>query len=458
MRRFAGTGAALALVCAAEFLVVGAIAVVAIALPTLGRDLDAGPVALQWVLTAYVLCFGGLLLPAGRLADIAGRRRLVAVGLGVFAAGSLASGLAGSLGVLIAARALQGAGAALLTPAALAIATTLHGDGPRRARAVAAWTAAQAGGAAAGWVAGGLLTQALGWRAVFLVPVPAALLLLALVPRVLPADRGARGGAGRADLPGAACATGCVALAILGLTRIEAAGLSDAGVWAALAAAAALGVLFAALERRAPDPLLPRAALRSARLGAANAGAFAFQAATNAPLLLCILLLQDEQGRSPVEAGLAFVPFNAAVVSASLAGGRLLTRSGHAALLAAGLGAIAAANLALARVTAAAGYVEHLLPAFLLMGAGVGAAAVATTSLATSALRGGRAALAGGILSTTSELGYAAGLALLVTLASAAAPPGDAVAGFRVAFLAAAGLAAAALPVALALARCRMAV
>lgn len=449
----------LALVCAAEFLVVGAIAIVAIALPAIGRDLDAGPVALQWVLTAYVLCFGGLLLLGGRFGDVLGPGRVMMLGLALFGAASLACGAAGSLAVLIAARAAQGAGAALLTPTALAIVAALHRDRARRARAVAAWTAAQAGGAATGWVLGGALTQSLGWRAVFLAPVPVVVALLLLARRLL-RDELAPRSAEPVDVAGAVTVTGSVALAILALTQLGVGGPADPLPWAALAGSVALLLLFVAAERRAVAPIVPLAALRSRSLAAANLGALAFQAATNAPLLLCILALQDLQRRTPVETGLAFAPFNAAVIAASLAGGRLLGRAGHGAVLAGGLGAIVAANLLLTRLAVTSAYADTVLPAFLLMGLGVGAAAVASTSLATSSVRRDRQGLAGGLVNTTGELGYALGLALLVTLAAATtgavadggpAEPADVLAGYDAAFVAAAGATALAVPVSLAL-------
>ena len=457
MNRFAGTTAVLALVCVAEFLVVGAIAIVAIAMPALGRDLSADPVALQWVLTAYVLSFGGLLLLGGRLADVVGRARLLTLGLGLFGAASLVCATAGSLGLLVAARAAQGAGAALLTPAALAIVSTLHRDPGRRARAIAAWTAAQAGGAATGWLLGGALTQGFGWRAVFLAPVAPAVILLVLTPRLL-ADRRAPDDAERLDVAGALTVTVGVALAILALTLLEARGAADPMPWAALAGAAALVGCFVAVERRAVAPIVPLEALRSRTLAAANLGAFVFQATTNAPLLLCILALQELQSRTPMETGLAFVPFNAAVIGASLVGGRLLGRAGHGAVLSAGLGAIVAANVLLTRLAPTPAYAGTVLPAFLLMGAGVGAAAVASTSLATASLRGDRQGLAGGLVNTTGELGYALGLALLVTLASATtgaladggpAAPAEVLAGYDAAFVAAAAATALAVPASL---------
>jgi len=283
------------------------------------------------------------------------------------------------------------------------------------------------------------------------------LALLLVAPRLLREHLAPRS-AEPVDVAGALAVTGSIALAILGLTQLEASGPADPLPWAALAAAAALLRLFVAIERRAAAPIVPLDALRSRTLAAANLGAGAFQAATNAPLLLCILALQDLQGRTPMEAGLAFAPFNAAVIAASLAGGRLLGRAGHGPVLAAGLTAIVAANLLLTRLASTPAYAETLLPAFLLMGAGVGAAAVASTSLATASLRGDRQGLAAGLVNTTGELGYALGLALLVTLAAATtgavadgrpAAPADVLAGYDAAFVAAAAVTALAVPVSL---------
>src|SRR4051812_8196657 len=280
----------LALLCAAQFVAVLGVTIVAVALPAIKAGLGFTGSSLQWVVTAYTVVYGGLLIPAGRAADAYGRRRLFRIGLALFAAASVGCGLAGSPGALIALRALQGLGAALLAPAALALVAELF---PDDRRAIAVWTAAAAGGGAAGWVLGGTLTDDVGWQAVFLVNAPLGVAAVIAAGRLLPA--GTRGeGAQGLDLPGAAAVTvGLVAL-LLGLT-VEPAAL--------VVAAVALAV-FAAVERRAPDPLVPgdRTLIAACLVG------LALTASTSPAMFLSVLYQQDELGRSAALTGLACAP------------------------------------------------------------------------------------------------------------------------------------------------------
>jgi MFS family permease len=215
----------LALLCIAQVVVVLDVTIVAIALPTIQADLGLSPTVLGWVLTAYPVAFGGFLLAAGRLADRVGRRRMFAIGLAVFGAASLVCGLAPGGALLIAARIAQGLGAAMVTPAALALLTGAHPDGPARARALAWWTAAAAGGGAAGWVLGGLLTGLVGWRWVFLVNVPVCAAVVALTRRILPEHRPDR--SRRIDAAGAVLGTAGLAGLVLAVSLAETRGLGD---------------------------------------------------------------------------------------------------------------------------------------------------------------------------------------------------------------------------------------
>ncbi len=295
--------------------------------------------------------------------------------------------------MLIAARAVQGVAAATLTPAALALLTTAPVE---RRRAVGWWTAAAAGGGASGWVLGGVLVEAFGWPAVFLVNVPLCALAAALIPRVLPPD-GARE-SGRLDLAGGVTVTAGLALLVLGLTRIEA-GWSPAVLAAAVAALAA----FAIVERRAADPILPAWTLRRPGFLPANGAALAITASTTPAMFLAILYQQEELGRSALETGLACAPLNLAVIAGSLVAPRWNPRIA----MPAGLVAVTAGALLLT---------VALTPAFVLMGAGLGVAAVGSTAAGTAAVGEDEQGIASGVLNAGAQIGTALGLAVVVTL------------------------------------------
>src|SRR4051812_5843494 len=306
-------GNRLALICVAQFVVVLDATIVAIALPAIGADLGVSATGLQWVLSAYTLTFGGGLMLAGRAADLFGRRRVFRVGLVVFALASLGCALASTAAALVAARAVQGAGAALVAPSALALLVALEPDGPGRSRALAVWTAAAAGGGASGWVLGGAISGGLGWAWVFGVNVPIGLGGAALSGRLLPESRA--GGTPPLDLAGALSLTLGVAALLFGLSRVEADGLAALASTGSLAAGLALLAAFAAVERRAPAPLLPPGALRRSGLGRPALAALALTGSTTPAIFLCVLEVQRASGLSPAEAGLLFAPFNLAVVA-----------------------------------------------------------------------------------------------------------------------------------------------
>ena len=423
----------LALLCVAQFVVVLDATIVAIALPAIGDALDLGPAGLAWVVTAYTLVFGGCLLSAGRLADRAGRRRVFTAGLLLFAVASLACGLAPGGAILLGGRALQGLGAALVAPSALALLTATHSEGPARGRALAWWTAAAAGGGASGWVLGGLLSGLLDWRWVFLVNVPVCLAAALAAPRVLPERRDPS--PAPPDLPGALLATAGLAALVLALT---------AGAPAALLPAAVALALFVAVERRAPDPLVPLAAFRRPKVATPNLVALVLTGTTTPPMLLCTLHAQDILGLDPVQAGLLFPPFNLAVIAGSLGGPRVARRLGRTGAMAAGLAGIAAGALALRGISADAIALPVLIAGFALMGGGLGIASVASTALGTEALDTTRQGVASGLISTSAQVGTALGLAVIVPLAAAGAATAEAhVDGYRFGFTVAAAIAAA---------------
>lgn len=441
--------ATLALLCVAQFAVVLDVSIVAIALPTIGADLGIGSGDLQWIISAYTLAFGGFLVPAGRAADIYGRRALFMTGLGLFATASLACALAEAPAVLIGARAVQGLGAALLAPAALALVSATFPDPSERARAVAIWTAAAAAGGASGWVLGGVLAEALGWEAVFLVNLPVGAAGVALAPRLVAESRAPRTARRSLDVAGAATVTAGLTLLIYGLTRIERAGPASPQAVGALALAALCLVAWLRVERRAPNPLVPLAVLRSRPLAGANLAALALTATTTPAMFLCILYLQDVLERAPTEAGLALVPFNLAVIAGSALAPRL--RLGQRDTMAAGLAGIAAGSLLLLTLSPGGG--AGLVPAELLMGAALGAAAVASTASGTAAVDAEAQGLVSGILNAAAQVGTAIGLAVLITLVSArtGVDPSDAalIDGYRWGFAGAALLAVAAAAVVL---------
>jgi MFS family permease len=418
----------LVLLCGAQFLVVLDATIVAIALPDMRRSLGFSAAGLQWIVSAYTLAFGGLLVVAGRAGDLVGQRRLFVAGLAVFGTASLACALAPTAAALVAARAVQGVGAALQAPAALALLTAAFPEPPARRRAVGWWTAAAAGGGASGWVLGGVLVEAFGWPAVFLVNVPLCAAGVVAAPRVLDAGpRRARLARG-VDLPGAVAVTAGLTLLVLALTRVEAAGPADPSAIGSLAGAVAALALFARIERRAADPILPPWTLRRPAFTTAGGAALALTGATTPAMFLAILYQQGPLGRAALVTGLWCAPFNLAVIAGSLLGPRVPRPR---AAMAGGLVAVAAGAAALMALTPAA-----LVPALLLMGGGLGVAAVASTASGTAALGEAEQGIAAGVLNAAAQVGTALGLAVVITLAAATS--------YRAGFAAAAAIAGAA--------------
>jgi EmrB/QacA subfamily drug resistance transporter len=432
-----------ALLCVAQFVIVLDATIVAIALPALQADLGFSTAALGWVITAYTLTFGGFLLAAGRLGDRVGRRRCFVAGLLLFAAASLGCGLASDAGALLATRALQGLGAALVAPAALALLTAARPDGRARARALGWWTAAAAGGGASGWVLGGLIS-ALDWRFVFLVNVPVCAVAAALAFRVLPAGRDPR--AVRVNAVAGMLATAGLAALVLGLTLAEERGPGAGATLVALAAAAVLLAALAVTETRTTDPLLDPMLLRRPGVAGANAVAAALTATTTPPMFLCTLYAERVLGLAPAAAGLLFPPFNLAVVAGSLAGSRVTAAVGERAAMAGGLAAVAGGAVALLAIAPGAPALPSLAGGFVGMGAGLGVASVASTARGTAALDSVHQGLASGLLNTSAQVGTAVGLAVVVPLAAARTSalgggPAGQVAGFELGFVIAAALA-----------------
>jgi predicted MFS family arabinose efflux permease len=378
-------------------------------------------------------------LLGGRAADVAGRRRTFLAGLALFTTASLASGIAPAAGALIAARAGQGLGAALLTPAALSIITTSYA-GAQRATALGVWGALGGAGAAAGVLAGGILTTWLGWRSVFLVNVPvgvvAGLLSLHLVPRQGPQRRSAR----ELDLPGAALAVAGLVMIAYTLAGAPAHGWGSARTLLPLALALALLAGFAVVERSARRPLVPAQLWRARSLVAGVLVMFGATGILVGTFFLNSLYLQDVQRSSPLRVGLEFLPLALVIGAGAHLASRLLPRAGSRALIVAGLVVMGAGALLLTGVSARSGYLTGFLPGLLVVGMGTGLVFPATAVTAMSDIADDWAGLAAGLVTTAHEIG--AGLGVAVFSAVAVAAGGGIAAGYRHGFMVAAAVAA----------------
>jgi EmrB/QacA subfamily drug resistance transporter len=438
MRRFAGNSTlradrlAIAVICVGQFVVVLDVTIVTTALPTIRQALGFSDSDLQWVFTAYALVFGGLLILGGRVADLAGKRRTFLIGLGLFAAASAGCAVAWSPAALVAARVVQGAGAALLSPAALALLTTITEPGEARRRAVGWWTAVAAGGGASGWVLGGLITEYAGWRWVFAINVPIGLAALAIASLVLPTDR-KRAERSGLDLGGALTATAALALLVYGLTIAGERGLDRLASWLPLVLAALTFVIFVRHEGRTDNPLLPLGLLRSRPVAAANLTALAITASTSPAAYLSVLYIQDVLGVPAGRASLLFPAINLAVIVGSLTGPRLLGRLGARRTLLVGFTGIALGITLLLALPDGGLPIALLLAAFALMGAGLGTAAVASTQTGTECAEPAYRGVTSGVLNSAAQVGTAVGVALLIPLATAT--DWGAMTGYRVGFL-----------------------
>jgi EmrB/QacA subfamily drug resistance transporter len=408
----------LVLLCIAQFMVILDATIVNVALPSIRRALHFAATDLQWVVTAYVLATGGLLLLGGRAADLLGRRRAFLAGLATFTAASLASGLAPSSGALIAARAAQGVGAALLSPAALSILTTNY-TGTQRARALSTWGAIGGAGAAAGVLLGGMLTSWLDWRWVFFVNVPTGLVTAVIALRLIPAGQATpiAQALRRLDLPGAASlVTGLVVL-VYAVQGAAAHGWASARTLGLLVAAATLLGAFSWIERRAREPLIAPSVWRLRSLISSSTVMLGVTGVLVGTSFLNTLFFQNVLGASPLVTGLEFLPGVLTVGVAAHLGPQLLTRFGARAVIATGLLLAAAGDLVLSGAPAHATYLVDLLPGFLLLGLGVGFTFVSISVTSMSDVDHDRAGLASGLITTAHELGGAAGVSLFSAVA-----------------------------------------
>ncbi|MEU7870019.1 MFS transporter [Dactylosporangium sp. NPDC049140] len=403
----------LGLLGAGQFMLILDITVVNVALPHISADLHLGRIALTWALTAYTLCFGGLMLLGGRLADLLGARRTVLAGLAIFIAASALSGAAHTATTLIAGRALQGVGAAILSPAALSIVTTTFTGGARN-KALGVWAALGGTGSAVGVLLGGALTAGPGWRWIFLINVPVGVAVLAALPlltRAWPASRRRE----RLDLPGATLITAATGAAIYGFTTAGDDGWSGVRTLVPLAAAVVLTAGFLLLERGRRQPLLdPRLLTRRPMA----AGAFLMLVATAllvGGLFLGSFWLQHVRGFTALATGLAFLPTAVMTIAGAHLGSRILGHAGGRAAAAGGLG-VAAAGAAVATAWLSA---PGLIIGLAVLAAGLGATFVAATSTALAHVDPQQAGVASGAVNTFHELGAAIGVAVVSSLAAA---------------------------------------
>jgi EmrB/QacA subfamily drug resistance transporter len=449
---------ALVLLCASFFMVVLDTAIVVVAMPSIETDLGFSTQNLQWVLSAYALTYGGLLLLGGRAADLLGRRRVFLTGLGLFTLASLVCGLSWSPETLIAARAVQGVGAALMTPAALSIITTTFPEGAERNKALGAWTAMGAIGGAAGWLIGGPLTDGPGWEWIFYINIPIGLAGMLLSP-ILLRDSRADGTSRRFDVAGALTATASLVLLVYAIVTAPEVGWSSAQTIFTFAASLVLMVAFILVESRVRQPLLPLRLLRSRTLSGANVSMVLFSAiATGLPFVLT-LYAQQVLGYSAVRFGVTAIVFPLGAVVGAAVGQRLVLRFGFRPVATAGFLLLGTGGFVLSQVSVDGTYFGDIFWGLIVLGPAVGLTFV-TTSIAALAGVGERdAGIASGLSNTTFQLGGAIGVAIVTTvaitrtddvLAAGAAPPVALTEGFQSAFLAGTVLAAAGLLTALA--------
>lgn len=419
---------ALSVLCAAFFIDVLDFSIVNVALPDVQRDLGFSQEGLQWVVSAYALTLGGFLLLGGRAADLLGRRRVFLAGLALFTLAALVGGFARSPEVLIAARAAQGLGAALSSPAALSIITAIFPEGPERNRALGVLGAVGAGAVAAGVVLGGVLTDVAGWRWVLWVNVPIGLAAIALTPALIGESRVGVAGAGDLrslarglDLPGAVLVTTGLLVLVYALSGAEGAGFASLQTLGGLALALILLAAFVLVESRTRNPLVPLGMFRSRTLTGANLGAFVVVGVYGGAFLLLSLHMQQVLGYSASATGLAFLPMAAAGVAGSgLLGPRLVTRFGTRSVLVAAMIAMAAGFGLLARVpTDGATFVGDLLLPTLLLAVGEGVAFAAFFVGAVEGVRDEEQGVASGLVNTSLQVGAALGIAILLTVAAA---------------------------------------
>jgi EmrB/QacA subfamily drug resistance transporter/deazaflavin-dependent oxidoreductase (nitroreductase family) len=406
---------ALVVIALAQLMVVLDVAIVNVALPSIQRELHFAATDLEWVVNAYAIAFGGLLLLGGRTGDLYGKRRMFIIGALFFTAGSMAGGFATSSSFLIAARAAQGIGAAILAPTALSLLAATFPQGAQRNRALGVYSAVSAGGGAVGLLMGGIITNYLSWRWIMFVNVPIGLLLAFAAPRVL--IRG-EGKPGRLDLPGAVTVTTGVSLLVYGLARVATQDWSDSVTRGTLAIAVALLVTFVALEARGRHPLMPLRIFANRNRSGAYGLSLAIGAALSGMLFLLTLFLQNVLLFSPLQAGFAFLPTALGIVVGAGLTSRLIGRLGPRVPMTTGALLAATGMFWLSAVTVHANYVTEVLGPLVVLSIGLGMAFVSTSLIAISGVQPNESGLASALLNVGRQLGGSLGIAIMGTIAT----------------------------------------
>ena len=407
----------LVIACLAQFMVVLDVTIVNVALPSIQRGLHFSASNLQWVVNGYTLVFGGFLMLGGRAADLIGRRRLFVAGVALFSAASLLNALAQTSGMLIAGRALQGLGAALVSPAALSIITTTFTENEERTRALGVWSAIAAGGGAVGLMLGGALTDLASWQWIFIVNAPVGAIALALAMRFVPESR-AEGSQRSFDLAGATTVTGGLVVLVYAIVKAQAYGWGSARTIGLMGAGLALLIVFALIERRSVAPLMRLNIFRVRTLAVADAVLLLVASGMFGMFFFASLYVQEILGYSPLRAGLAFLPITGGIVIGAGIAQQLIKRLGVRNVSIVGITLATIGMVILTQLPVHGSYVGDLLVGLLPMSIGMGLTFVPITLLATGGVTGDDAGLASGLFNTSQQVGGSLGLAILSTLAA----------------------------------------
>jgi EmrB/QacA subfamily drug resistance transporter len=439
MQRHTNPWLILVLVCFAQFMVVLDATVVNVALPSIQTDLGLSEANLQWIVNAYTLVFGGFLLLGGRAGDLLGRKRLFLFGLVVFTTASLLDGLATSSGMLIGSRALQGLGAAFISPAALAIVTTTFEEGAERAKALGVWAAIAIGGSAFGLIVGGALTQLFSWPWIFFINVPVGIAVFFFSLRLLPESRD-EAAERNFDVAGAVSVTAGLMTLVYPIVEAGEHGWTAGRTLGTFAVAAVLLVTFVVIELRAKAPLVRLSIFRTRSLTAANVSMLLVASGLFAMFFFNTLYIQKVLGYGPLDAGLAFLPFTAGIIVSAGLASRFTPTIGVRPVAVGGMVVTAAGMLLLTQLPVDGSYATNVLPALILTSLGLGCVFVPLTLVATTGLEASDQGLASGLFNTSQQIGGALGLAILSSLAASAtsnstgSPQQALVDGFHVAF------------------------
>jgi EmrB/QacA subfamily drug resistance transporter len=435
---------ALALLCVAQFVVVLDASIVNVALPTIKEALNFSEDSLPWVLNAYVLTFGGFLLLGGRLADLLGRRRLFMGGLVLFALASLAGGLASNSGQLIAARAVQGLGGAILSPAALSIVAVTFKDGAERNKALGIWGAVAGSGGAAGVLLGGILTEYVGWEWVLWVNVPIGIAAAAIAPSLI-AETKSEAETRHFDIAGAVTITLGLSALVFALLDAETVGWGSVQTIATIVGSLILLAAFVAIEMRSRAPLVPFSIFRVRTVTGANVVGILVGASLFSMFYFISLYMQQVLGYSPIKAGLSYLPLAITIILAAGVASALVTKVGFKPILAVGMACVALGLIWFTQIDVNGTFLKDLLGPSLLAAVGLGFAFVPVTIAAVSGIEDREQGLASGLINTSQQVGGALGLAILAAIANSviggSESPSTLVEGFQAAFAVGAGFA-----------------